>query len=57
MPGINLISRYIYTENFAWWMVLIFAGLLAILAKAACVVTDYLFEKKIVKKKISLISI
>lgn len=50
MPGINLISRYIYTENFVWWMVLIFAGLLAILAKAACVVTDYLLEKKIVKK-------
>lgn len=50
MPGINLISRYVYTENFAWWMVLIFAGLLAALAKAACVLTDYLFDKKPAKK-------
>ena len=50
MPGINLIIRYVYTENFAWWMVLIFAVLLAGLVKAACVLTDSLFQKKAAKK-------
>ena len=50
MPGINLIIRYVYTENFAWWMVLISAVLLAGLAKAACILTDRLFEEKFAKK-------
>ena len=46
MPGINLIIRYVYTENFAWWMVLVFAALLFVIAKAACVFVEQLFEKK-----------
>lgn len=50
MPGINLIIRYVYTENFAWWLVLIFAVLILVLAKAACILTDYLFKKKIIRK-------
>lgn len=51
MPGINLIIRYVYTENFAWWMVLIFAVSLAALTVVACVLTDRLFEKKFAKKE------
>ena len=47
MPGINLIIRYVYTENYAWWMVLIFAALLMLLTKAACVLVDKVFDKKL----------
>ncbi len=46
MPGINLIIRYIYTENFVWWMVVVFAALILAIAKAACVLAERLFEKK-----------
>ena len=50
MPGINLVIRYVYTESFSWWMVLIFAVLLLLGAKGACVLTDCLFEKKLAAK-------
>ena len=46
MPGINLIIRYQYTENYAWWMVLIFGVILAVLSKIAFVVMDRLFANK-----------
>ncbi|MBR5597778.1 MAG: hypothetical protein IKW30_10280 [Lachnospiraceae bacterium] len=50
MPGINLIIRYHYTENFAWWMILIFGAFLAIIAKAGCIFVDRLFDKQDSKK-------
>lgn len=50
MPGINLIIRYVYTENFAWWMVVIFAVLILVLTKAACILVDRCFEKKFAAK-------
>ena len=50
MPGINLIIRYRYTENFAWWMVLLFATFLAAAAKGSCILVDRLFEKQDPKK-------
>ena len=50
MPGINLIIRYHYTENFVWWMVLIFAVLLAAAAKGGCILVDRLFAKQDPKK-------
>ena len=50
MPGINLVIRYRYTENFVWWMVLILAAMLILVAKVACVFVDKLFEKKWSKK-------
>ena len=54
MPGINLIIRYRYTENFAWWMVLLFATFLAAAAKGGCVLVDRLFEKQDPKKNIEI---
>ena len=50
MPGINLMIRYRYTENFVWWMVIIFAALLGLLAKGACILVDRLFAKQDPKK-------
>ena len=45
-PGINLVVRYVYTQDFAWWMVLLSAVLLGVLTKMICVWTDKLFEQK-----------
>lgn len=46
MPGINLMIRYYYTENFVWWMVLLFAAILAALAKGGCILVDRLFAER-----------
>ena len=49
-PGINLMIRYHYIENFAWWMVLIFGTLIGALAFGACKLVDRQFEQKWSKK-------
>ena len=45
-PGINIMIRYHYIENFSWWMVVLFATLLVALAMVACKFTDQMFAKK-----------
>lgn len=46
MPGINLVIRYVYTEDFAWWITLLAALFLAGIAKISCVWTEKVFQQK-----------
>ena len=50
MPGINLVIRYIYTESFAWWITVLAAVVLGIIAKAGCICTQRLFAYKYAEK-------
>ncbi len=54
MPGINLIIRYVYTKNFVWWAVLLWALALLIFSKGACVIVDFCFKTKAKEKEITL---
>lgn len=54
MPGINLIIRYVYTRNFAWWAVLLFAAVIFILGKVLCLGVDYCFTTKFEDKEITV---
>jgi len=47
MPGINLVIRYVYTESFAWWITLLAAAGLVLVAFFACKLVDKVFEEKL----------
>lgn len=46
MPGVNLVIRYRYTEDYAWWTVLLAGILLFVLTKGICTWIKSRFEKR-----------
>ena len=49
VTGQNIISRYIYKEAFAPWMILVIGSVLGGISSVLCFVTDKLFQKKFQK--------
>lgn len=50
MRNVNIIIRYIYSNPFPWWMVILCGAVLLGAAKAGCVMVDKLFSHKWKKK-------